>query len=262
MENRDLRRAELTHIAEVMEDLHPKSTQPVRLPTRPESIYECSICQDARFIHPLQEDGKPDYSRIVACACSVERNLMLRHQAMLRMCELPVGTEHMTFENFVVRPGLEEAYAAAVDVAEGSAKGWLTLVCDVNRGKTHLLIATCRQWFSRDEPARYAYVPILLEELRRGFREEGDRSFDRRFDFFLNVPLLALDDLGTEHKTDWVREKLDTIIDYRLMHNLVTVVNANVPLEELNFRIRSRLERGGKIVFIDAPEYMEANSED
>ena len=223
--------------------------------TRPESIYECSMCKDARFVHPLREDGKPDYSRIVSCACSAERNIRELSRAMLRLCELPEGTEHMTFENFVARPGLEEAHAAAMAVAGGDTSRWLTLICDVNRGKTHLIVAICRRWLYRGMPAHYAYVPILLEELRRGFREEGDRSFDRRFDFFLNVPLLALDDLGTEHKTSWVQEKLDMIIDHRLMHNLVTVVNANVTPEELNFRVRSRLERGGKIVFIKAPEY-------
>jgi len=180
-------------------------------------------------------------------------------QAMSRLCELPPGTEHMTFENFVRRPGTEEAYDAAQDVAGGEphlVPDWLTLLGDANRGKTHLLVATCREWLSRGIPARYSYVPLLLDELRQGFDVSGPLSYQSRFDFLLNVPLLALDDLGTERKTDWVREKLDTIIDYRLMHGLALVVNCNVPLEDLNFRIRSRLERGGRIVFIKALEYI------
>lgn len=256
MYEQEREQSRLTHIGDVMKPLLGKNTRPARKNTSAESGYECPICRDLHYVHPHREDGKVDYSRVVSCQCAVERHEREKRQAVLRMCEVPPGTEHMTFENFKVRPGLEEAYQAALGVAEESTGDWLTLISDVNRGKTHLVIATCRRRVAQGKPARYAYVPLLLEELRRGFRHEGDYSYESRFDFFLNVPLLALDDLGTEHQTDWVREKLDTIIDYRLTHGLGLIVNANVTLEELNFRIRSRLERGGAIVFIDAPEFM------
>ncbi len=175
---------------------------------------------------------------------------------MLQLCELPPATEKMTFDDFAVSPPLKEAYEAALALAEErSTSNWLTLICDVNRGKTHLLVAICRHWLTRGKPAHYAYVPLLMEELRRGYREEGDMSFDRRFDFFLNVPLLALNDLGTENRTPWVQEKLDTIIDYRLMQGLALVVTTNLTVDDLDFRVASRLKRHGKVIFIDAPEY-------
>jgi len=174
---------------------------------------------------------------------------------MLQMCELPEATEHMTFEKWKPRAELAEVYDAALALAEGRSQGGLTFMSDTNRGKTHLLIAVCRHWLALGVPARYAYVPLLLEELRRGFGQEGANSYEKRFDFFKNVPLLALDDLGTEHSTPWVQEKLDTIIDYRLMHGLPLVVTTNLTMDEMAFRIRSRLQRGGKIIYIDAPEY-------
>ena len=227
---------------------HPSESDP--------DPYECSICQDAHFVHPLLANGKPDYSQVVPCVCSMERRRREKLQAMLRMCELPPNTEHMTFESFVVRPSLEEAYAAALALAEGrSTSNWLTFSCDVNRGKTHLLIATCRRHLAQEKPARYAYVPTLLDELRSGYRHEGNLSYENRFDFFKNVPFLALDDLGTEHRTEWVQERLDTIVDYRLMHGLALIVNTNLPIEKLNFRIANRLRRNGKVIFIDAPEF-------
>jgi len=177
---------------------------------------------------------------------------------MLNDCELPEASEHMTFENFHVHPGLEEAYQAALAIAEETAEfNWLTLNSDSDRGKTHLLIAVCRHRLRQEKPARYAYVPLLLDELRRGFREGGDLSYEARFDFFLNVPLLALDDLGTEHRTPWVQERIDTILDYRLMHGLALVVTTNLPIDELPFRIASRLQRKGRVVVIDAPAYSE-----
>ncbi len=225
-------------------------------PTSDPEQHDCLICQDGHFVHPRREDGKPDYSQIVPCECSIERLRRQKLQAMLEMCELPPWTEHMTFENFKVGPDLEEAYSAAFALAEGTAvTNWLTLFCDVNRGKTHLLVAACRRRISQGKPARYAFVPRLLDELRSGFRHEGNASYESRFDFFLNVPLLALDDLGTEHRTDWVQERLDTIVDYRLMHGLALMVNTNLAIDELNFRIANRLRRHGKVIFVDAPEF-------
>jgi DNA replication protein DnaC len=218
----------------------------------------CPICGGVKFVHPLLPTGQPDYSRVVPCKCVWEQLKRERTARMLKMCELPVGTEHMTFENFNRRPGLEEAYSECLNFAEGRADFYsLTLWSDTGRGKTHLGIATVRQWLMRGIPARYAYVPLLLEELRRGFRAEGDMSYEARFDFYRNVPLLMLDDLGTENPTKWVNEKLDIIVDYRLNNNLYTLVTTNLTMDELNFRIASRLQRrGSKVIIIDAPEFV------
>ncbi len=207
------------------------------------------------MVHPMV-DGKPDYSKVVSCRCIAEKLDRERRQRIMAMCELPVETEHMTFEKWEPRAGLEEAYNSALVLADGETKdNWLTFMSDTNRGKTHLLIAVCRRWLTRGIPARYAYVPLLMEELKRGFRREEDYTYESRFDFFLNVPLLALDDLGVENRTPWVQEKLDTIIDYRLVNGLALVVTTNQPWDEMPFRIKSRLERRGKVIFIDAPEY-------
>jgi DNA replication protein DnaC len=198
----------------------------------------------------------------IPCVCVREKLEREKMERMLRDCELPVGTEGMTFERWEERQELLEAHQEAMALAGGNSKSWLTFMSATNRGKTHLLAAICRRWIADGKPARYAYVPLLLEELRRGFQHEGDYSYENRFDFFLKVPLLALDDLGTEYSTPWVQEKLDTIVDYRLMHGLALVVTTNLPMDELGYRIRSRLQRGGKIIYIDSPEYSTGGATD
>ena len=225
--------------------------------------YKCPLCRDAHFIHPLMEGGKPDYTTVVSCECIREQMERERRQNLLKYCELPVGTAHMNLASFKVSSKLKEAYDLALKLAEGSSEiTWLTLVAGTDRGKTHLAIGICRLWLQRGKLARYAYVPLLLDELRRGFHEEGDRSYEARFDRFLNVPLLVLDDLGAEHKTPWVQEKLDTIIDYRLMNGLPLVVTTNTPLDELPFRIASRLRRnpGSRVLIIGAAEFRRAKA--
>lgn len=216
----------------------------------------CPICKGAQFVYPHNGNGKVDYSRVVPCLCARAKLAEAKRHRMLRLCELPLKAQSWTFENFEVLPGLEEAYEAALELAEERGdSNWLTLMGGTDKGKSHLLAAVCHRWLQKGKPARYAYVPLLFDELRRGFGIEGDMSYEARWGFFINVPLLALDDLGTENRTPWVQERLDTIIDSRLTSGLALVVTTNLPMEDLPFRIRSRLSREGRVVYIAAPEY-------
>lgn len=169
----------------------------------------------------------------------------------------------MTFENFRVTEGTEEAFNLCLDLANGNtAVDWITLMGKSDRGKTHLAIATVRKWLERQVPAKYAYVPLLLDELKAGFCQEGDESYLARFKTFCEVPLLVLDDLGVENFTPWSAERLNSLVDYRLMHSLPLVVTTNLPLKEIPFRIANRLQRRGKIVFLRAPSYHRGKLDD
>jgi chromosomal replication initiation ATPase DnaA len=81
----------------------------------------------------------------------------------------------MTFEKFRQSRGLEDVIRQSRKVAAGDLR-WLTIVSEVNHGKTHLAVAICREWLKQGKPARYAYVPLLMEELRRGFQAKGDEG--------------------------------------------------------------------------------------
>jgi DNA replication protein DnaC len=218
-----------------------------------DELYNCTICKDAGMVHPRLDNGRIDYSRVVPCLCVQDDLSRAKRKRLFTWCELPAASEGMTLDTFRVSPATREAYEAACAVATGNLS-WLALMSGVNRGKTHLAVGICRRWLELDMPARYAYVPLLLDEIRRGY-QNGAGDYERRFDLFLNVPLLVLDDLGVEYGTPWVQEKLDTIIDYRLMHDLALVVTTNLSLPELPERIASRLNRKGRIVTMTGPEY-------
>lgn len=223
----------------------------------------CRICNDAGWVHPVDGAGKPIWSETVPCICGKEEAEALRDASMLKYCELPFATEHMTFEGFKKRPGTDAAYNAALQFAEEKSDvKWLTLMSGVDRGKTHLAIAICRRWLARGKVARYIYVPLLLDELRRGYGPRNDDdSYDRKLELLLNVSLLVLDDLGAEYNTPWAQEKLEIIVDHRCVNGLALVVTTNKKLsaakreEALPPRIASRLQRFGEVVVLTAGEY-------
>ena len=37
-------------------------------------IYNCPICQDGGWVHPVDKNGHPDYSKAVPCRCRVPRD--------------------------------------------------------------------------------------------------------------------------------------------------------------------------------------------
>lgn len=226
--------------------------------------YRCSICHDAGFVHPIDEAGKPVYSKVVPCVCRRGEAESARRERFLSFCRLPKGTAGWTFEKFdAYTPDLEEAVAAARGVAsDNGGSRWLILVAKVDRGKSHLAVAICREWLKRDIPARYVFVPALLDELREGYERQGDEGFMARMNIYKTVPLLVLDDLGTEKVTDWAVEKITTIINSRLENGLGLVVTTNRPIDQIPgddyHRIGSRLRRHPdcRLVAIeDAGEY-------
>ena len=202
----------------------------------------CVICGGSGRLHPRRKDGSIDYSDTINCDCVKARIEEKKRLIYLEKCELPKETENRTFTNFKVYPEVKKAYESALKVADGTLK-WLLLSSSNDTGKTHLAIAICREWLSKGKPAKYGMVPLLLDEVRDGFGEKGDDSYRKRFEFLLKVPLLVLDDLGTENPTPWVQEKLEEIVDYRYINALPLVVTTNLSIKELPVRIASRFLR-------------------
>lgn len=177
----------------------------------------------------------------------------------MSLCNLPANTQHMTLANFKARnKDLKAVRDAAIDLADEQGNvHWLVLTGGCDTGKTHAAIAVCRRWLERGRPARYAFVSLLLDELRQGFSKQGDSSYESMFAFFCRVGLLVLDDLGAENPTPWVQEKLETIIDYRAVNGLPLIVTTNLPVNKLPMRIASRLQRmrGSRIIAISSKEF-------
>jgi DNA replication protein DnaC len=107
-------------------------------------------------------------------------------------------------------------------------------------GKTHLAAAVANSAVAAGIPTLFLTVPDLLDTLRFTFSDQ-DTSFEERFDQIRQAPLLILDDFGTQNATEWAREKLYQILNYRYINQLPLVVTTNIPIEQIEGRMRSRL---------------------
>ena len=238
-------------------------------------VFACDKCRDAGMLYPLV-DGKPDYSRVIRCPCKKEEDEKERQSQFLHLCNLPVKTEHKTFDRFQTygESILKEAMSAAIEVADNSETTiFLTLLAESDRGKSHLGIAACRRRLEQGQAACYVGVPAMLQDLRDGYDKTAESSYSSRLSLYKKVGLLVLDDLGTEKVSEWGAEQIQQIIDARYDDARHTIVTTNRPLDDLfkyednrrdswrdlaNMRVRSRLVRESwcKVLVLRCKEHM------
>lgn len=155
-----------------------------------------------------------------------------------------------TFASFDLRRGeLEKEsldnLAKAKTVAEEYAadpKGWLVFTGRYGSGKTHLAAAVANEYQKlQHERPMFVVVPDLLDYLRAAFGPNTITSMDMRFDEVRHVPMLVLDDLGTESATPWAREKLFQLLNYRYAARLPTVITTSDDIKDIDDRLASRM---------------------
>ena len=182
-----------------------------------------------------------------------------RFKRIVEFSKIPAIT-HMTMRlfNFLPLKGTEEAYLAALKFISNREHPFLTLAGKAGRGKTHLALGIGWHWLEvKNELVMYSQVGSLLDELRGCYeaREGDDASyFSTKLNQYQKCSLLILDDLGVEQSTEWAREKLDEIIDYRYINKLPLVVTTNLSPEKLEPRIAGRL-REGVCVYLECGNY-------
>jgi len=203
-----------------------------------------------RYDVPL---GHEKFGKIEICVC---RGVDVAEKARARLYALSSldRLSHLTFENFNVagnpkskhaitqieRDNLEFARTLCQDFSE-RLEGWILLEGSYGCGKTHLAAAIANAAVTRGVPTLFITVPDLLDSLRFAYNSP-ETTFEARFEDIRSANLLVMDDFGTQNATGWGQEKLFQIINYRYINKLPTVVTTNLVLDEIESRIRSRLQ--------------------
>lgn len=177
-----------------------------------------------------------------------------------------MDNQDLTFENFQVRRNnltgeeqlnLQRVYDACNAYATDPV-GWLVLWGTNGCGKTHLAAAIANYQVTHGQSdVMFIVVPDLLDHLRAAFSPSASTSYDRRFDEIKKIPLLVLDDLGTESATPWAREKLFQLLNYRYSALLATVITTSSEPQRMEPWLQTRLSDVSRCQFwkILAPGY-------
>lgn len=227
----------------------------------------CPLCEGKGVITLEVPVTDPRFGRFQRCPNHPVEDDREMHDRLRRFGNLDAYKDK-TFENFRIShlggsytPNNVTSLHNAKSVAEGYAKdpiGWIVYEGPYGCGKTHLAVAIANMRLELfGEPVIFTTAPDLLDILRSTFSPETEATFDAYFERIRSVPLLVLDDLGVENPSDWSKEKLFQLLNYRHVNRLPTVVTTNTSFDDLDPRISSRMMQGEivKHLRINAPDY-------
>ena len=104
----------------------------------------------------------------------------------------------------------------------------------------------------------YIFLPTFLEDIRRSYDSE-DQDFEQVLSMVENCNLLIVDDIGAEKVTDWVAERVVSLIHRRYSNGLCTIYTSNLSPEELKEkmgeRVASRVLGSSKVIEISGGDW-------
>lgn len=196
------------------------------------------------------------------------RELLEHPEDSLKRFGIPTKYISSSFETFTGNEKL-------VNDCRAYKNGGLVLYGNTGCGKTHLAVSIMRNRYKinltelinmewkRDygymtESQIFKPVPDLLLKIRGAFKEGAEESEQQIIDKYSKVPLLVLDDLGSEKTSEYSITTLYIIIDRRDRELMPTIITTNLTPKEieekLGARIASRLS-GMKNIKINMPDY-------
>lgn len=210
-------------------------------------LYRCPLCRDAGYLL--------DGDRARPCSCRREALLREKKQA----AGLTARLQTMTFDSFRLDPYpeyLQEegrsyraiatgAWQAGQQLARACAgreqSRGLLLQGEVGCGKTHLAAAAINLTLELGGDAMFLVVPEFLDQLRYSYRRENEGLDESELIArTYKVPLLVLDDLGAHNYSEWVCNKLFTIVNHRYNRGLPCLITSNLDLKQLDDTIGGR----------------------
>lgn len=192
---------------------------------------------DGRIVECKEgEKGYPrfDENVVIERVPGMIQKLAGEAQRLKKASDLGKRFSNRTFGNFD-KSKCEQAHKAAWGYSQrdnlfDSERNSLLFLGGVGTGKTHLAAAIANELIDRSIPVLFG---TFIDHLQKIKDEFNHTSLDTYLSRMKVTPMLVIDDLGKEKRTDWSQQVLFDVINYRYEHMLPTIITTNFDDTEL-----------------------------
>ncbi len=214
--------------------------------------WDCPHCQDRGKIYNPQNDSYR------LCSCRKEKRISrylkksslpkkLRRASFDKASfncysscqQVPSGRNHRQQARLVYK----EARQFVEKIVSGKDVRGLMISGPVGSGKSYLLGCIANAALEKGTRVKYMVYSHLLEELRHSFDQQSDINYRDMIRETQEVPLLLIDDLGTENSSEFTASTLYSIIDHRYREEKPLVISTNLDIDGLQNKFSLMGER-------------------
>ena len=207
----------------------------------PDFKHACCRCADGgRVRHP----GRPGQVMLCPGCSGQSANPEIQEYPDERM-RIPWKYRETNFTMWLPDNGSPRLRCQSYVAQWPPAKPLLFLTGNRGTGKTSLAISILRTLYARHGKAgQFWLAQRLLDRINATYDNEATETLQQIMTQMERVPLLVIDDFGSEKSTEAARARLFTIVDQRYSSGSPLVVTSNAGRIEVDPRIKSRLSDG------------------
>lgn len=198
----------------------------------------CPICGDRGIV--LHGDTA------VPCPCMEKKRVENRFKyARLSRELMNCSFEQFNLDYYRTSAGQGEHYVNAqkalkaaqdftLNVIDNPHEVGLLFTGSVGSGKTFLAASIANVLIEKQCKLLFLVVPDLLDELRASYSNKTETTEFDLLDIARTIPILILDDLGAHNYTEWSRNRIYSILNYRMNEQLPTIITTNLDFEDID----------------------------
>jgi hypothetical protein len=238
----------------------PSTPGPDTPPVVEEVKPECAICSGRGRIKYAVPVGDARFGKTFPCPnpdcegikhAQEKRFVGMQEQVMRQFGLSPEWYDYASMTHFdeedtrlairCARMWLNDGLIAGKDTVKKS----MAFYGKAGTGKTYLISAMRNELAKRGIFAPFLKVRSMLKGVQRGYSEDAELRDYEAENILRNCPVLFIDELEMSVHSGDRLDIFESVIDYRCLHDLPTIIATNLAQDELadawNHRIQSRL---------------------
>lgn len=206
-----------------------------------ESNKKCVKCKGLDFCDNenkgfklIYEDDAFKYS---PCRYLNDFNKKNKNKSLIKTLYLPSKILEARIDNYDINSESRKKIFAKINefitaTRNGEYAKGLYLYGTFSIGKTYTLACIANELARNNIESLLIYFPDLVTDLKNAISDNN--RYQSLINMLKSVPVLMLDDLGSENMTPWIRDEiLGPIINYRVLENKPVFISSNIKPNEL-----------------------------